>query len=180
MEDDALELIVEDPEGEAIYAGNNFSNVSLGIYEDDLNFGLLGYHTQNVYFPRNGSSPNGEYTYFVDLTQQNGTALDAWTLEVRDKGETVAVRTGSGSSEFFSFLKIPDVAGLVEGGQTCKIQPDILCCATPDCPLEGDVCVSFRCITEALPGTPRFTLSWAGGKCLVSEHCYLLSDLASL
>ena len=162
--DDILDLIVVTPDGNALDFDNPTDEPSGGVYQFDPNEFNLGFHTQSVFFPPDGSSPAGKYLYYVDLVEQVGATLDVWTLSmINPQTGSTSVVFGAGTSDTFSILKLPDAANIVSGRSNteCSIQPGIECCTDSDCASIGkDICSSFRCISE---GMLRFTLSWMGG-----------------
>jgi hypothetical protein len=94
------------------------------------------FRTQSVYLEN--LTPYGDYSYFVDMIQQNGIA-DEWKLEVRELRKLVFNKTGTGYSEKF-----------IHSAFECKYK--INCNS-------NQVCTSGRCLVD---GTPRFTLTWTG------------------
>jgi hypothetical protein len=80
----------------------------------------------------------GEYAFYVFLTNQVN-AMDAWKLEVRERGKLMEIRRGRGSSMNF-------------------VYKTSTCTTNQDCGLDR-ICISNQCIQD---GTPRFTLLWEG------------------
>ena len=168
---DKLNLVVVTPYGDVVYQGNQYDELSGGRHESDTTLqdvGFPGLRVHNIYFPMDGSSPNGSYEFFVDLINKAGARLDVWTLTFVSPGDGILETfTGAGASEIYSYNKIPDELKLLDDSfESCRVQPDIECCNDADCSQPGtagldEVCISFRCVAD---GSPRFTLSWIGGE----------------
>ena len=126
------------PLGGRISVGSPIDSYSGAIFEADKNDGVetLSSCTENVYVPE--GYPGGEYYFYVDMLAEKG-AIEEWSLEVTEFGETVYSQTGSGHSKFFKYVAAE--------------------CVIDDHCRENDFCFENRCIVD---GTPRFTLSWEG------------------
>jgi hypothetical protein len=63
----------------------------------------VGEWVENIFFPSDGSAPNGTYTYYVVEYTQEGSTSDSWELQVLNLDEVLESQTGQGSSEQFTF-----------------------------------------------------------------------------
>lgn len=157
---DNLQLYVITPGGQTLSLLSPTDPASEGIYQDDSNRAATEsvFHVQNVYFPRNGQSPNGEYRFYVQSLEQKGIS-DPWGLQAFvGRGQTDYF--GSGTSDTFRILKFPPGTG--DNESPCRRGEGIECCGKQDCNIGGSsdwLCVQSTCITD---GHPRFTLSWNG------------------
>jgi hypothetical protein len=117
---------------------NPIEPTSGGKYQtnDKLGVTTLAYHRASVYLPFNFTG--GEYMFYAFLKNQVN-AMDAWKLEVRERGKLMEIRRGRGSSMNF-------------------VYKTSTCTKNQDCGLDR-ICVFNQCIQD---GTPRFTLLWEG------------------
>jgi hypothetical protein len=117
---------------------NPIDQVSGGKYQSDGNLGVIGlsHHAVSVHFPFDFNG--GKYGFYVFLKNQVN-AMDAWKLEVRERGKLMEIRRGRGSSMNF-------------------VYKTSTCTTNQDCGLDR-ICISNQCIQD---GAPRFTLLWEG------------------
>ena len=174
--DDDLDLYVSTPVGGILYYGSTFDPESRGNFEGDALEGQLGFHAESVFFPRDGSAPDGEYEYWVEVYEQNGVALDQWTLTLSGAG-TGEDRTivGTGDSETYIYAR--EQSGSSSGGgdgpedgevllDTCSVQQ-----AGVDCCLDSECSSSYACIGRTCREDGSFVvvLSWIGGRYLTTR-----------
>jgi hypothetical protein len=82
------------PGGIEIYFDNIYDPVSGGELDLDSEAGANGRYVENIFFPLDGSAPQGTYTFFVsNFLQYN--AADSYKLQVFVGNTTSATETGS-------------------------------------------------------------------------------------
>ncbi|KAL7559521.1 hypothetical protein ACA910_011916 [Epithemia clementina (nom. ined.)] len=92
--DDDLDLHVITPGGFEIDYRSTYDPTSQGRLDQDDIPGPITRWVENIYFPLDGSSPRGTYTYFVHYYSQIGIA-DSWQLFVYIGDERVRLHNGS-------------------------------------------------------------------------------------
>lgn len=88
---DDLDLHVITPGGNEIFYQN--PSADAGMLDNDDIPPSFGSWVENIFFPVDGSAPNGTYTYFVVNFNQTGSA-DTWTLQVLTVDEIIASQSG--------------------------------------------------------------------------------------
>jgi hypothetical protein len=169
--DDDIDLFVTTPGGEELSFVNFFDPLSGGrVGEETDQFGS-GFHVENVFFPKDGSTL-GTFNFLVrPISTFQGA--DKWTVDVVANGEVVMSESGYGESSQFSYRKTstpssptngpaptlsPNQRPSDGGDHSCSIFFDE-CCSDSDCQTGLDLCVQKTCIRD---GNPRFTLTWNG------------------
>ena len=147
-------LHVVTPDGKHISAFSPFDINSGGFYERPSQQLSQDDNIESVYFPIEGG-PQGLYSFSVS-TSGGGDFNGYWVARAYVNGTNVAIHTGTGSSNLFSFQF---------GGSSLPAEDDLKkpqpsgCDSTLDCLLLSTRCVQQICIEQ---GTPQFVLSWNG------------------
>jgi uncharacterized protein YfaP (DUF2135 family) len=98
---DDLDLHVRTPSNFEIYFSQPFDASSNGQLDHDDIPGPIQRWTESIFFPMDGSSPNGTYQYFVHNYRQVGER-DNWTLAVYLNEQRMSFHSG-GTPTVFTF-----------------------------------------------------------------------------
>ena len=116
-----MDIHVVTPGGVEIYYSNTFDLVSQGTLDKDDVPSEPGLYIENIYFPLDGSAPQGQYEVWVHNYSEQGDGPDSWELSVFLGNDLVRKTAGvtnndDRSESIFYYLSAGDGGGGGGGG----------------------------------------------------------------